>query len=134
MDLERRPPRRLGRLGDPALTRPAPCCVRLSSGHGSIPAYPARARGGSELPRAHTWKDNDVEAAITQHLIRLLNTRQGSCLTCPDYGLVEISELLFEFPDAVGIMQRAIKNAIQSYEPRLKNVQVRHVKSEETNA
>ncbi len=93
----------------------------------------AHAADPNSLER-HTWKDNDVEAAITQHLIRLLNTRQGSCLTCPDYGLVEISELLFEFPDAVGIMQRAIKNAIQSYEPRLKNVQVRHVKSEETNA
>lgn len=93
----------------------------------------AHAADPNSLER-HTWKDNDVEAAITQHLIRLLNTRQGSCLTCPDYGLVEISELLFEFPDAVGIMQRAIKNAIQTYEPRLKNVQVRHAKSEETNA
>ena len=35
-----------------------------------------------------------------------------------------------DFPDAVGIMQRAIKNSIQQYEPRLKNVQVRHIKSD----
>ncbi len=67
---------------------------------------------------------------MTQHLARLLNTRQGSCLTCPDYGLIEVSEVLYDFPDAIGIMQRALKNTIQTYEPRLKNVQVRHLKNE----
>jgi type VI secretion system protein len=79
----------------------------------------------------HTYRDNDVELAVTTHLARMLNTRQGSCLTCPDYGLIEVSEVLYDFPDAIGIMQRAIKNSIQQYEPRLKNVQVRHIKSED---
>jgi type VI secretion system protein len=78
----------------------------------------------------HTWRDNDVESSVSQHLARMLNTRQGSCLTCPDYGLIEVSEILNDFPDAIGIMQRAIKNSIQTYEPRLKNVQVRHIKNE----
>ena len=78
----------------------------------------------------YTSRDGDVESAVTQHLARMLNTRQGSCLTCPDYGLIEVSEVLYDFPDAIGIMQRAIKNSIQTYEPRLKNVQVRHIKSE----
>jgi type VI secretion system protein len=77
-----------------------------------------------------TYRDQDIETAVAQHLHRLLNTRQGSCLTCPDYGLIEVSEVLYDFPDAIGIMQRALKNTIQTYEPRLKNVQVRHVKSE----
>jgi type VI secretion system protein len=78
-----------------------------------------------------TARDSDVEASVAQHLNRLLNTRQGSCLTCPDYGLVEVSEVLHDFPDAIGIVQRALKNTIQQYEPRLKNVQVRHLKGEE---
>jgi type VI secretion system protein len=77
-----------------------------------------------------TWRDNDIESAVSLHLSRMLNTRQGSCLTCPDYGLIEVSEVLYDFPDAVGIMQRSIKNCIQTYEPRLKNVQVRHIKNE----
>jgi type VI secretion system protein len=77
-----------------------------------------------------TGRDTDVESAVSQHLARMLNTRQGSCLACPDYGLVEVSEIICEFPDAIGIMQRSLKNSIQTYEPRLKNVQVRHVKSE----
>src|SRR5262245_12417823 len=77
-----------------------------------------------------TYRDADIETAVSQHLARLLNTRQGSCLTCPDYGLIEVSDVLYDFPDAIGIMQRALKNTIQTYEPRLKNVQVRHLKSE----
>jgi type VI secretion system protein len=78
----------------------------------------------------YTSRDSDTESAVSQHLARLLNTRQGSCLTCPDYGLIEVSEVLYDFPDAIGIMQRALKNTIQTYEPRLKNVQVRHLKND----
>jgi type VI secretion system protein len=81
----------------------------------------------------YTSRDSDTESSVTQHLARMLNTRQGSCLTCPDYGLIEVSEVLYDFPDAIGIMQRALKNTIQTYEPRLKNVQVRHLKSEVGN-
>src|SRR5262245_52626352 len=78
----------------------------------------------------YTRRDSDTETSVTEHVVRMLNTRQGSCLTCPDYGLIEVSEVLYDFPDAVGIVQRALKNSIQQYEPRLKNVQVRHVKNE----
>lgn len=77
-----------------------------------------------------TGRASDVESAVTEHLSRMLNTRQGSCQAAPDYGIVEVSEVLYDFPDAIGIMQRALKNTIQTYEPRLKNVQVRHVKAE----
>jgi type VI secretion system protein len=78
----------------------------------------------------HTWKDHDLESAIITHLGHMLNTRQGSSLTCPDYGLMEVSEVLHEFPEAIGLVQRSIKNSIQLYEPRLKNVQVRHVRTD----
>lgn len=78
----------------------------------------------------YTWKDHDLESAIMTHLQNMLNTRQGSSLTCPDYGLMEVSEVLHEFPEAIGLVQRSIKNSIQTYEPRLKNVQVRHVRSD----
>ena len=80
----------------------------------------------------YTWKDNDLESAISRHLAQLLSTRQGSSLTCPEYGLAEVSEVLYDFPEAIGIMQRSIKNTIQLYEPRLKNVQVRNIKNEQT--
>jgi type VI secretion system protein len=82
------------------------------------------------LAERYTRRDSDVESAVTAHLAQLLNTRQGSCQTCPDYGLIEVSEVLYDFPDAIGIVQRALKNTIQTYEPRLKNVQVRHIKND----
>lgn len=76
------------------------------------------------------YRGEDLESTVVDHLQRMLNTRQGSALTVPDYGIVELSELLHDFPDATGIMQRAIKNSILKYEPRLKNVQVRTIEGE----
>ncbi len=76
-----------------------------------------------------TWRDHDIESAVISHLRNMLNTRTGSCLTCPDYGVAELSEVTHDFAEAVGIMQRSIKASIQAYEPRLKNVQVRPMKS-----
>ena len=61
----------------------------------------------------------------------MLNTRAGSALVAPDYGVVEFSELVNNFPDAIGIMQRSIKNTIMKYEPRVKNVQVRPVEHDD---
>lgn len=77
------------------------------------------------------YRGADLETAVTEHLQKMLNTRAGATLTAPDYGMIEISEMLHEFPDALGVVQRAIKNAITKYEPRLKNVQVRLVQPEE---
>jgi type VI secretion system protein len=79
------------------------------------------------------YRSDDLESVVIDHLRRMLNTRQGSSLTVPDYGVVEISELTHDFPDALGIMQRAIKNSVLLYEPRLKNVQVRAVSPEGLN-
>lgn len=77
-----------------------------------------------------TRRDTDLESAVVENIRLILNTRAGSAPSCPDYGLLEVSEVLYEFPEAIGILQRAIKATIQTYEPRLKNVQVRHIKNE----
>ncbi len=77
-----------------------------------------------------TWKAQDLETSLREHLSQMLNTRAGSALTCPDYGVLEVSEVVHDFPDAIGIVQRSLKNTIQQYEPRLRNVQVRHVKGD----
>jgi type VI secretion system protein len=77
-----------------------------------------------------TYRDHDVEAAVLRNVRQILNTRAGSALTVPEYGVMQLSELLHDFPDAIGIMQRAIKGTLAAHEPRLKNVQVRHIKEE----
>jgi type VI secretion system protein len=60
----------------------------------------------------------------------MLNTRAGSSLTAPEYGIIELSELIHDFPNATGIMQRSIKSTIAKHEPRLRNIQVRSVESD----
>lgn len=52
-------------------------------------------------------------------------------LTCPTYGVAAISELVHAFPDAIDEMARSIKNTIQAYEPRLTDVTVRQLPSED---
>lgn len=75
-----------------------------------------------------TWRAEDLESAIVDHLARLLSTRQGGSLTAPDYGVPDLSELSNNFPDALAMAQRALKSSLTTYEPRLKNVQVRGTK------
>ena len=77
-----------------------------------------------------TRGSNEVETDIQAHLVEILNTRMGSARTVPDYGLMEVSEVIHDFPDAIAMIQRSLKACIQTYEPRLKNVQVRHIKGE----
>ncbi|MEM9696557.1 MAG: type VI secretion system baseplate subunit TssE [Myxococcota bacterium] len=77
------------------------------------------------------YRGEDLEAAVVQHLRELLNTRAGSVPTVPDYGMIDVADLVHEMPDALAIVQRGIKNSIAKYEPRLKNVQVRLVPTEE---
>jgi len=75
-----------------------------------------------------TWRAEDLESAIVDHLGRLLSTRQGGSLTAPDYGVPELTELSNNFTDALAMAQRALKSTLTTYEPRLKNVQVRGTK------
>jgi type VI secretion system protein len=51
-------------------------------------------------------------------------------LTCPDYGVASVSEMIHSFPDAIALMARTLRHTIQTYEPRLTNVQIRHIPSE----
>lgn len=52
-------------------------------------------------------------------------------LTCPDYGTATVSEMVHAFPDAIAEMARAIKHTITTYEPRLKNVRIVHIPTED---
>jgi len=48
----------------------------------------------------------------------------------PDYGLPDVSEMVHSFPDAIDALARALVHTIETYEPRLADVRVRHVPSE----
>jgi type VI secretion system protein len=74
--------------------------------------------------------DREMRDSILEHLHSMCVTRQGTMLTCPDYGICDVSELVHEFPDAIAKLAKAIRHTIEAYEPRLANVVVRHVPSD----
>src|SRR5215475_10482870 len=65
--------------------------------------------------------------AVGNHLRALLNTRQGSAPCVPGYGMVDFTDLLHTFPKGIPTLAAAIRATVLQYEPRLKNVSVRHI-------
>jgi type VI secretion system protein len=73
----------------------------------------------------------DEHDSIVEHLRVLLNARRGNSPACPDFGIPDFSDLVHNFPGAIQILQRAIRETILNFEPRLKQVTVKHVPSED---
>ena len=81
-------------------------------------------RGGPDPKR--------MVASIVRHLERILNTRWGSAQTADDYGIPDFTDLRSGLPDAIRDLERAIRNTIQKYEPRLEAVRVKFIPQEKT--
>lgn len=68
--------------------------------------------------------------SILDNLTRLFNTRQESIAHLPDYGLPDITKVYRELPYSVDGLRKAIKAAVEKYEPRLRRVRVDHHEGE----
>ena len=71
-----------------------------------------------------------IESVLT-HLRKMLNVRQGSVSTLPEYGIPDLNSLLMQYPDAVQALRRIIRDSLEKYEPRLRRVNVRYLPNEE---
>jgi type VI secretion system protein len=81
-----------------------------------------------ELARARSSvSEAEVRDSILQNLVQMCTTRVGSALSCPDFGIASVSEMVYLFPDAITLMAQSLRHTIQNYEPRLQNVQVVHI-------
>jgi len=65
--------------------------------------------------------------SVLDHIQKLLNVRQGSVVTVPDYGLPDFNDLVRQYPFAIKEIKREIKKCITKFEPRLSQVKVEHV-------
>lgn len=79
-----------------------------------------------ELPE-RSLKSN-VEAlvrSVMDHLVKILNTRQGTVLSDPEYGSPEVLNLPGNFvsPETLAL-QKNLKQVIEKFEPRLKDVEI----------
>ena len=72
-----------------------------------------------------------VAQSVVRHLRKMLNVRQGSVITLPDYGLPDFNDIVSQFPDSVNVVRRIIKDSLEKYEPILRRVSVRHLPNED---
>src|SRR3954452_13584997 len=76
-------------------------------------------------------RGGDEHESIVELLRVLLHARRGDSLSAPDFGIPDFSDLVHTFPGAIQVLQRAIRETILAYEPRIKQVAVKHVPSED---
>ena len=84
-----------------------------------------------DVPRATRQNEGQLVASILEHLGKMLNTRRGNAPIAPDYGIPDMSDLVHLFPDAIRIMEQAIRTTIEKHEPRLTSVRVKYAGSED---
>lgn len=104
---------------------------RYTRGSGRPTAAPRRkaiVAGRGLLSRiSSSGEPTDEVRSILEHLRALLNTREGEAPCAPRFGVVDFSDVVHAIPGTVPTLVRSIKATIGEHEPRLKNVQVRHV-------
>lgn len=71
-----------------------------------------------------------LKRSVLRHLQHMLNSRHGHAPAQPDYGIPDLNEFMFEFPDSITPMRVAIERSIEKYEPRLKDVRATWVTDE----
>ena len=95
------------------------------------PSLLARIRHPETAGARRQATEEDTRRSVLEHLRAMCTTRHGTMVTQPDYGVADVSEMIHAFPDAIAEMARSIRHTIQVYEPRLTNVRVKHIPSED---
>jgi type VI secretion system protein len=82
------------------------------------------------LERGAGKRSESVTESIAEHLRVLLNARQGDASTVANFGLADFHALV-HLPQAPQALAASIRSSILTHEPRLKNVNVRHVEGDD---
>lgn len=70
-------------------------------------------------------EDRRLLWSVVSNLNRLFNTRRGTLGHLPDYGLPDLLTVYRDAPRTADELRRAVKESIETYEPRLRRVRVR---------
>jgi type VI secretion system protein len=69
--------------------------------------------------------------SILRNLMRILNARVGQAPAQMDFGIPSPSEIAQGYPESLATMQKTIRQCIEQYEPRLRDVQVMRIESDD---
>ncbi len=69
--------------------------------------------------------EGDLQLSIRDHLQRLLNGRRGVLPHLPGYGMPDVAALFEALPYSLDDLTTAVRQAIEQFEQRLVQVQVR---------
>jgi type VI secretion system lysozyme-like protein len=75
--------------------------------------------------------DSSVREAVVANLERLCGLRRGAVLSAPEFGIDDVTLLFHSFPVGLDVWQGRLERSIRQYEPRLRNVQVVPIVSDE---
>ena len=67
--------------------------------------------------------------SVIRYLGKMMNSRHGCTQIQPDFGIPDLNEFMYSFPESLGMMRSAIQQAIEKYEPRIKSVRVRFIEN-----
>ncbi|TVO35868.1 type VI secretion system baseplate subunit TssE [Vibrio algivorus] len=67
---------------------------------------------------------DDILISIRRNISDVLNTRMGAALSCPSLGLIDFNDATLKATDLSTTIRVAIKQCLNAYEPRLKNIEV----------
>ena len=74
-----------------------------------------------------------LHKSIQNHLIFLLNTRQGSLQHLPNYGIPDLQHIYQGLPNSLNSFSRILSGIIEQYEPRLTQVIIQHKPVQQNN-
>lgn len=91
-----------------------------------------RLRNPTELD-SHTLTEdtNGLVQSILHNLMRILNARSGQAPAQMDYGIPSPSEVAQAYPESLSTVQKNIRLCIERYEPRLRDVQVMQIETDD---
>ena len=89
-------------------------------------------RAGEPQERTVQQDRARLKRSILRNLENIVSSRQGHAPAQMDYGMPSPSEVANLFDDGPGGMRKVVKQCIEKYEPRLKDVQVIQVETEDT--
>jgi type VI secretion system protein len=85
----------------------------------------------SRLTSSDPLRPPDEVQSILENLRAILNTRIGDSTSASGFGIIDLADLVHNFPNAAQIMEKSIRATVGEYEPRLKQVRVRLLPSED---